>query len=626
MRVLLINSNRFKQPWPVIPFGLCCVASSLEEAGHTVEMLDLCFSYHPAKEIAGAVKEFEPEVVGVSIRNIDNSAGYNTQFLLEDVRQDVIAPLKQVFDGPIVIGGPSVGISAREILEYLDLEYAIRGDGEAAMIEFLRRLERSESLARMGSLVQRQNTTILQDNPPMKVHDLDKLPMARVYRYVDVHRYRKYGSPLQIQTKRGCALSCTYCTYNQIEGRHWRLRDPELVADEIEDMVKHTGIRHVEFTDSTFNIPLDHCKAVLRAIITKKMNLKMRTMGLNPGAVDEDLVELLKQAGFCDVDLGAESGCDRTLAGLGKNFCKSQVLRAGELLRAKGIPVTWYLLVGGPGETTQTLAETFATMDQAAGMWDLVNIGVGVRVYNGSPIAKALRDQHPSVTQDNFLSPVAYEPEALSLDKVKALTKQAALMRTNYFMYDEDETIPVAVLALGSWLMQTFAPRQPIWRLFIVLRYLQKALGINLLRRVAHKLASRQHLRPAKLRDIRSKKRVWRLTRERLAQVLVGGSILAIAALSYFHSPLWLLGAAGIALNLMVTGIANRCVIKNLLKRMGFQGEWDLGYEQGLRESTHWDFEHLTDKVPRRKARRISTAMPDFIRSTTLSHGKEAVT
>src|SRR5512135_1501734 len=245
MRVLLINSNRFHQPWPVIPFGLCCVASAAEAAGHEVRVLDLCFASSPAREIEKAVAEFRPEVVGVSIRNIDNCAGFNTRFLLDDVRDQVVAPLKRVFGGPIVIGGPAVGINGAQMLEFFDLEFAVRGDGEAAFVEFLRRLSAGGRLGGMGGLVRRLGGRIVADNPPLCVEDLDALPPARAWRWLDLAPYSRAGAALQIQTKRGCALGCTYCTYNRIEGRSWRLRSPARVADEIAEAVRESGIRLV---------------------------------------------------------------------------------------------------------------------------------------------------------------------------------------------------------------------------------------------------------------------------------------------------------------------------------------------------------------------------------------------
>lgn len=494
MRVLLINANRFKQPWPVIPFGLCCVAASVEKAGHQVKVLDLCFSKRPGVEIPHTVKEWLPDVVGVSIRNIDNCAGYNTLFLLEETKSKVVNPLKKEFRGPIVIGGPSVGINGAEMLDFFDLEYSIRGDGEDAMVEFLRRLEEKIPLQGLGGLVRRENGQIIEDNPPLRVKDLDSLPSVNPGRYIDLTPYRRFDSPLQVQTKRGCALKCSYCTYRRIEGEFCRLRSPERVAEEIEFLVRETGVNYVEFTDSTFNIPLKHAKAVLRAIIAKGMDLRLRTMGLNPGAVDEELADLLKETGFRDVDLGVESGCDVTLKGLGKSFTKQDILRAGKLLDERKIPVTWYLLVGAPGETSETLQETFDTINKAAARWDLINIGVGIRVYKGAPIAEEMKVMEPDCTNDNFLHPVHFNPKALSLERVKFITKETALRHPNYFMYDEDEKTPPFVLMIGASLLKLFAPRQPIWRLHIILRKIQNLFGIAFLKRTLFELRNKKVL------------------------------------------------------------------------------------------------------------------------------------
>lgn len=126
-KVLLINSNRFKHPWPVIPFGLCYIATVLETDGNNeVHFLDLCFSSDCKEDIQKAIRCFVPDVIGISIRNIDDTGGYNIHFLLEDVKNDVVDHCKREFPGPIIIGGPSVGISGKEMLEYFNLEYAVR--------------------------------------------------------------------------------------------------------------------------------------------------------------------------------------------------------------------------------------------------------------------------------------------------------------------------------------------------------------------------------------------------------------------------------------------------------------------------------------------------------------------
>jgi len=484
MKILLINSNRLKHPWPVVPFGLCAVAAALEQAGETVKFLDLCFSINPAMDIQRAVQAERPDIIGIGIRNIDNASGYKTVFMLDKIKREVITPCKQYFPGPIVIGGAAVGISGAEMLDFFDLAYAIQGDGERAIVEFVKRLAQNSPLDGLGGLIHRRGGRIVADNPPWPVEDMNSLPYVAFKRYIDAGLYSRYNSPLLIQTKRGCALKCAYCTYNRIEGSAYRLRDPQQVADDIERLVSDTGIRNIEFTDSTFNVPLAHAKATLRAVAARKLNLKCRTMGLNPSMVDEELVQLMAQVGFIEVDLGVESGCDLTLQGLGKNFTKKDILRAGSLLQAQRIPTSWFLLVGAPGETLQTLRETFETIGRAASPWDLVVIGIGIRIYKGSPMSEWHSRQNPGTHPDNFLHPVIYEPESLDLKTIKVLTKRAVLKHPNFLSFDKDIQYPEIVIKGAAMILKWVAADQPLWRIRILVRKLLGLFGVEFIRRL----------------------------------------------------------------------------------------------------------------------------------------------
>ena len=493
MKILLINSNTFKHPWPVIPFGLCCVAASVEQAGYDVHVLDLCFVSDPAAMIRKTINKLRPDVLGISVRNIDNAVGYHTQFLLESTKVHVIEPCKNVFSGPIVLGGPALGINPVEILKYFDVPFAVWGDGEEAFLRLLRNLETGLPVENAPGVVIKNPDGNIVQNPPCRVQDLNSLPLVDPSRYIDLSSYVQFNSPLQIQTKRGCALQCIYCTYNRIEGPAYRLKDPQKVAQEVEMLVEKTGIKTVEFTDSTFNIPLGHAKQVLRALITKRLNLQVRTMGLNPGAVDQELIELMKQVGFSEVDVGAESGSDKMLQALGKNFRKKDIGHCAMLLQKAKIPATWYLLLGGPGETPETLRETFETMDKVAAPWGLINVAVGMRVYNGAPIAEKLRGQFPNlvVETDNFLFPAQIpSSETLDIRTLKYLTKRHAMMRPNYFMYDEDEKTHPMVLRLVTTITKKLQFNQPVWRAFILLRKMQMWTGYSLIKRILYEAHS----------------------------------------------------------------------------------------------------------------------------------------
>src|SRR5664280_1586506 len=445
-KVLLINSNRFKHPWPVIPFGLCYVAASLETNGnHRVCFLDLCFSSDCEKDIKNSIRNFVPDVIGVSIRNIDDTGGYNVHFLLEDVKNDVIDYCKP---------------------------------------EFVNRIESGDSLEGLKGLTIRKGKLIIQDDKPFRVEDLDSLPFPKPLRYLDLKQYRRFGSPLHIQTKRGCAFRCSYCTYNQIEGNRYRLRNPRLIADEIDILVKETGVNHIEFTDSTFNVPLEHTKKVLRELILKNLDLRLHTMGLNPGAVDEELLDLMKSAGFNEVDIGAESACDEVLESLAKNFKRNDILKTATLLKRKNIPVTWFIILGAPAETRESVTETLNTIGKVASKWDMVFISTGIRVYKGAPIADSIQEYNNVFSSDNFLHPVKIEPCKISLEDIHIIAKRTAFRFPNFYFYEKEKIIPGWLLITGNYMLRLFHSRQPVWRLLIFLKMIERILGISLIKRV----------------------------------------------------------------------------------------------------------------------------------------------
>src|SRR5258706_14464516 len=124
MRVLLINSNREPSPWPAAPIGLSMVACATEAAQHEVSFLDLAFARNPAKETRARAAEFSPDVVGISIRNLDNCNFDAPRFYLDEVRDEVVRVAREACPrAKVVVGGAAVNLAPWDILHHVEGDY-----------------------------------------------------------------------------------------------------------------------------------------------------------------------------------------------------------------------------------------------------------------------------------------------------------------------------------------------------------------------------------------------------------------------------------------------------------------------------------------------------------------------
>lgn len=475
MRVLMINANRERSPWPVPPIGACAVASTAEQAGHEVRFLDLCFTDSPRESIREAVFGFRPDVIGVSIRNIDNVDWQAPTFYLAGVKSDVTDPCKEAADCPIVVGGGAVGIMPAEVLQYLGVDYAVSGDGEMAFVELLKALEGRRPIAEVPGLAYWEGATV-RVGTPARVEHLDSLPLARTHRWLDVGPYLAYNGSLGIQTKRGCALKCTYCTYNQIEGRCYRLKSPARIAAEIEEAVRDANVHAFEFVDSTFNIPLDHALNVCRMLADRKFPARFNTMGINPGAVTEDLFRLLQDANFTEISITPESASPAMLEALGKGFTLDDVAKAAALARKSQMPVLWYFMLGAPGENEQTIRETLRFADKYIPEQHLVQFVTGIRIFKGAPIEKIAEAEGQIPRDGSLLMPVWYRPP-IDRQRLFDMLAEAVARHPNYILLQDNE-FPKPLLRAASALHRVLRSKRPLWSYLRHLRRISGALGL----------------------------------------------------------------------------------------------------------------------------------------------------
>jgi radical SAM superfamily enzyme YgiQ (UPF0313 family) len=223
-------------------------------------------------------------------------------------------------------------------------------------------------------------------------------------------------------------------------------------------------------------------------VIRKKLDLRLHTMGLSPLVIDEELLDLMKNAGFNEADIGAESACDEILESLAKDFKRADIENAAKLLRQKKIAVTWFIILGAPAETRETVNETLYTIARIASKWDLVFISTGIRAYNGAPVSNELMKQDFLCTEDNFLRPVKIEPSKISLEEIQAIAKSFSFRFPNFYFYEKEHIIPGRILIIGNFLLRIFRSSQPVWRLLIFLKMTERVLGLTLIKKYLYEL------------------------------------------------------------------------------------------------------------------------------------------
>src|SRR3954468_21267436 len=139
-RVLLVSTNRERQPYPVVPNGLACIASALDAAGNNVRFLDLCFARDPVGRARDAARAFQPDVIGVSVRNIDNSDAIALRHYTPEARDAMHALRRAVPAAKIIAGGAAFGVAPEALFRDLGVDYAVAGDGERASVALVNAL------------------------------------------------------------------------------------------------------------------------------------------------------------------------------------------------------------------------------------------------------------------------------------------------------------------------------------------------------------------------------------------------------------------------------------------------------------------------------------------------------
>lgn len=447
MKLLLISANRERSPYPVFPIGLAFLAGPLERAGHQLAALDLCFETDPLTAVAAALVAHQPEAVVISLRNLDNVTWPEGISYLPPLR-DVVAVCKG--SSTVILGGSGYSLMPVEILADSGADYGLTGEGEEQLPRLLDCLTNGGNPAELPGVVLPGNPVFLQPQVIRAIGTPDR-------HLFDVARYLKEGGMANLQTKRGCPFKCIYCTYPLLEGQTIRLRPvPEIIA-EIQGLVDLHGVDYLYFVDDIFNYPPGFAEELCTAMVMAGLRVNWSAF-INPDFITPQLLESMQRAGCDAVEFGTESGSPTMLRNLGKSFTVEQVRAASQLCHAAGLDFAHYMLFGGPGETTETVQESFRLMDELAPV--AVIAMSGIRIYPGTPLQQTALSEGVITRDTDLLQPVFYLAPAVR-DRLAELITNEAMQRKNWIVPGLEVNVSPAMLEA----MRIFKVRGPLWKM-----------------------------------------------------------------------------------------------------------------------------------------------------------------
>jgi len=432
-RVLLISSNTVTEPLPVYPLGMALIASSLEKNGHEVKQLDLLLNLENISlKLNSSIVEFQPDFIGVSIRNIDNVdslSPLNTGYLSDII--PLVDQIRKVSQSPVILGGPAFSIMPEQILELLNADYGIVGEGEVSFNKLIHNISNNI-----------KTKTILY--PSETLIDQEQF-FSPLYKKELVNYYFDQSGMLNYQTKRGCPHNCNYCSYPIIEGKKLRYQTPEFVVQNLIALKKRFNVDTLFFTDSVFNDCQGHYLEIAEQMIKEKCDIRWAAY-FRPENIKQSELKLLKDSGLYAMEVGSDSACDATLKGINKSFNFEDIFNFNTNCIKADIPCAHFFMFGGPKETHETVLEGLKNIERLEKC--AVFVFSGIRVLPQTDLHKIAVRKGVLSKDNDLLKPSYYVSPLVDKAWMDNTIKKAFHKRKDRFFPPEEGQMRMRALKI----------------------------------------------------------------------------------------------------------------------------------------------------------------------------------
>ncbi len=331
------------------------------------------------KQVSNVLESFKPDIVGISVMTPIYGSARKISSLCKQFNSKTI----------VVWGGVHPTVMAEEVLQQeKDVDFAVRGEGEFTFKELVTLLgEGSREFHRIKGLSYRSSDGIMHNEPRELIENIDDIPFPRrdllLNEILDNRVFRN------IMGSRGCPYNCGYCSSRQLWARKVRFRSIPGIISEIRYIADHYDLTELSFFDDSFTLKKKWTRELCKSLLSEKLYLSW-WCNTRANLLDEETIKLMKKAGCTALNIGVETGSEKTLAYLNRKLTLKDIYNASDLLRKCGIDWYAYFMIGFPLETTEDIDETRKLMHKLSA--SLITLSI-FNPYPGSELYALCRKE-----------------------------------------------------------------------------------------------------------------------------------------------------------------------------------------------------------------------------------------
>lgn len=354
-----------------VPLGLAYLAGYLEKLGYSPEIMD-CMAYYeyiekiggdkyrtglPEKQIIEKLKEFNPDIIGVT-------CGYT---IYEEDSIRIAELVKKNSKALVVFGGAHTSANPKHVLKNRSVDIAVIGEGEITFSKIIENFNNKNKLKKIKGIAYRDKNKIKINPPSEYIRDLDSLPfparhllpMERYIKHPHNSRANMRAPTTEIITSRGCPFNCIFCSIHAVWGKKWRARSAANVVDEIEHLYNKYSIREFRFFDDNISWDKKRMIEICDEITKRRLDIRWDTPnGVAIATLNEEVLKKMKKSGYYKIVMGIESGSEKTLRFMRKPVSLEHAKKIIGICNKLGIWTWSTFIIGSPDETKEQIQET----------------------------------------------------------------------------------------------------------------------------------------------------------------------------------------------------------------------------------------------------------------------------